>query len=137
MRTATTRAAALIAAAIIATTGIGAAILATGSNEPTPAPAPASTSSTTAPATTEAAALACDNLVGRPTAQIVAVGQCTLPDGTIQPLRFAFYNCTDGRILDWNELGWGYSDGPWQVHARPDGQLIPPDEETARCTAPR
>ncbi len=77
---------------------------------------------------------ACSALVGTPTADVIAAAQCTDENGQLVLLGFASYDCPDGRRLSWNDEGWGYSDGTWQAHARPDGQLIPPDPDLAACS---
>jgi hypothetical protein len=76
---------------------------------------------------------ACDDLAGRPTAELLELSVCDDGDGGVI-LGSTSHHCVDGRELHWNDYGWGYSDGPWQAHARPDGQAIPPDAETTACT---
>jgi hypothetical protein len=77
----------------------------------------------------------CTDLVGTPTAEVVEDGQCTTEAGGVELLAFFSYDCPDGRRLSWNDRGWGYSDGPWQTHARADGQLVPPDADLNTCQA--
>lgn len=58
---------------------------------------------------------------------------CIDEDGTLLFSGSAFYECTDGRTLYWNDQGWGYSGDTWHRHARADGQKVPPDDETTGC----
>lgn len=96
----------------------------------------------TTPTTTEASEAvlpACTDLAGTPVDQLQAeadafAASCTGPTGQAEALAFAFYDCPDGRRLQWNDYGWGYSGDVWQTHARADGQLIPPDADTDACT---
>jgi hypothetical protein len=88
---------------------------------------------TTTATTATPTAIDCVELPGLTTAEITAAAQCTTGDGTIELLGFAFYDCPDGRRLSWNDHGYGYSDGPWQAHARADGQLVPPDADLEAC----
>jgi hypothetical protein len=88
---------------------------------------------TTTTTTASAPAPACAALVGVPVDEVVAGGQCVDDAGTLQLLAFAEAACPDGRVLRWNDYGWGYSGGPWQAHGRPDGQLVPPDADLAAC----
>jgi hypothetical protein len=88
---------------------------------------------TTTPTSTGGVPALCVDLVGTPTAAVTADAQCTTDAGGVELLAFFFYDCPDGRRLSWNDHGWGYSDGPWQAHARADGQLVPPDADLAAC----
>ena len=97
--------------------------------------ADADTSTTTGTTAAQPEAIDCAELPGLTTAEITAAAQCTTADGTIELLAFAFYDCPDGRRLSWNDHGYGYSDGPWQAHARADGQLVPPDADLDACTS--
>jgi hypothetical protein len=58
---------------------------------------------------------------------------CIDENGDVALIELAGDECADGRILHWNDEGWGYHDGEWHRHDRPDGQLVPPDAELASC----
>lgn len=97
------------------------------------------TSAPATEATTEAPLPACTDLAGTPVDDLQAeadqfVASCTGPTGQAEALAFMFYDCPDGRRLQWNDYGWGYTGGVWQAHARPDGQLVPPDADMAACS---
>jgi hypothetical protein len=93
---------------------------------------PATTTTATQP---PASTIECAELVGTPTAEFTVSEACVNADGDLEMTGFAFYDCPDGRRLSWNDHGWGYSDGPWQAHARPDGQIMPPDADLNACQA--
>lgn len=78
----------------------------------------------------------CDELAGMPTDEVTDTAMCTTADGQFELLAFAFHDCTDGRRLSWNDRGYGYTGDAWQAHARPDGQLVPPDADTSACLTP-
>ena len=40
--------------------------------------------------------------------------------------------CENGRVLFWNDVGWGYEDGPFTIHLEGDGQTAP-DVERDSC----
>jgi hypothetical protein len=44
------------------------------------------------------------------------------------------FPCPDGRTLNWNDRGWGYTTGTWSHHARADGQLVPPQADYDACS---
>jgi hypothetical protein len=95
----------------------------------------ASTTSTTRRATTVPAPgdlVPCDQLAGRETTDVLETTACDA-GGSVVYLGTAAYDCADGRSLHWADHGWGWSDGVWQLHARPDGQLVPPDADMAAC----
>ena len=79
------------------------------------------------------AAPACSELIGRPTSPQAMNSGCTRDDGGLHFYGAASYDCVDGRHLYWNDLGWGWSDGPFQPHSRPDGQLVPPEGDMTVC----
>lgn len=58
---------------------------------------------------------------------------CVDEDGELLVVGNAFDECEDGRTLYWNDQGWGYGGETWHRHDRADGQLVPPDDETAAC----
>ena len=59
---------------------------------------------------------------------------CVDSDGEALLLSRAFYDCTDGGQLSWNDEGWGMdAEGIWHHHDREDGQLVPPDDVLAAC----
>lgn len=76
----------------------------------------------------------CADLFGRPVSELVDGDQaCVDEAGTLTAVMLGSYDCADGRRLYWNDLGWGWSDGVWTAHARPDGQLVPPDTDLDAC----
>jgi len=75
----------------------------------------------------------CRELAGLPTDQVVEVGLCDLPGQGAQIVASANMNCHDGRILSWNDFGWGYRGALWRAHSRDDGQLVPPQDELDAC----
>lgn len=96
------------------------ALLAACTNEPEPMPV-------------EFVPLSCDQLDGVPTQKILSRETCQDAAGNTHYLAPASTLCVDGTQLYWNDFGWGYTNGTWSTHARPDGQLIPPDAETQAC----
>lgn len=78
---------------------------------------------------------ACSELSGTPTDKVLKDGAC-LDGDTVQILASANYDCVDGRTLNWNDFGWGYSGGTWQKHdpaKSGDQDGVPPVKETAAC----
>jgi hypothetical protein len=54
--------------------------------------------------------------------------------GETQYLGTAFYECSDGRTLAWNDYGWGYLGEPWTAHG--DGaEKVAPEVDRAACGA--
>jgi hypothetical protein len=90
-----------------------------------------SSSSTTTPEAPEP--VACDTLPGRPVDEVLEGGSCLGDDGRIVVLVWTERTCSDGRVVVWADQGWGFRGDVWQVHARPDGQRVPPDEVLALC----
>lgn len=76
----------------------------------------------------------CSELAGKPTDDVIA-NPCEGDGGSVTILMTAAYDCADGRKLHWNDQGYGYAGATWNAHARPDGQLIPPDADTDACLA--
>ena len=79
----------------------------------------------------------CDELDGKQTKEIIALGTChepNPPDNKIHIMALASYPCVDSRVLYWNDFGWGYNDATWHKHTRLDGQLVPPEGEFTLCT---
>lgn len=70
---------------------------------------------------------------GRPTADVLAETQC-LEGDVLKAVVIGSFACPDGRTLNWNDDGWGYTDGAWAHHARPDGQLVPPQADYDACS---
>src|SRR5690554_4683106 len=91
-----------------------------------------SSSSTTTPEAPEP--VAGDTLPGRPVDEVVGeLGMCQDASGALVGIAWTERQCTDGRTVVWADLGWGFRGDVWQVHTRPDGQRVPPDEVLALC----
>lgn len=60
----------------------------------------------------------CDSLAGLPTDKVVSVGLCTNATGGQTVLISASRDCGKGRLLYWNDTGWGYKGGTWQAGQR-------------------
>jgi hypothetical protein len=73
----------------------------------------------------------CAQLVGHTTAEVLAAGSCAGAEDIVL-LGFANLACADGRVLHWNDEGWGYADGNWQAHTSPD--LVPPEPDYSTCS---
>jgi hypothetical protein len=70
---------------------------------------------------------------GRPTEDVVAdydAAPCTI-DGEVVVSLMAGQECSDGRTLHFNELGWGYTGGEWQQVGA--GEPSPPDGLINTC----
>jgi hypothetical protein len=70
---------------------------------------------------------------GRPTADVLAETQCMDGD-VLMMVVIGSFDCPDGRTLNWNDDGWGYTDGSWAHHTRADGQLVPPQADYDACS---
>lgn len=105
-----------------------AALAACSSGDDDDSAAAANASATTAPVKP------CEEVYaeGRPTADVMADTQCMDGD-VLMAVALAALPCPDGRSLHWDDNGWGYNDGTWAHHARPDGQLVPPQADYDAC----
>lgn len=56
---------------------------------------------------------------------------CALDDGSLWISSVGSYACTDGRLLQWNDYGWGYARGEWNAHQ--GAEKTPPDDEITAC----
>ena len=41
--------------------------------------------------------------------------------------------CDDGRVLLWNDYGWGFVDEPWHAHPADADELVAPLAERTAC----
>lgn len=87
----------------------------------------------------------CDEVfaAGRPVDDVLAQvdAGCVEDDGTADgSLLFsgiATEDCVDGTQVVWNDHGWGVrGSGTWSLHAREDGQLVPPQDVLDACQPP-
>jgi hypothetical protein len=61
-----------------------------------------------------------------------ATSGCLHEEGQLTRYETTTVQCLDGRVLHWNEAGWGYADGTW--HPRKFNQVLPvPPEERSSC----
>lgn len=72
----------------------------------------------------------CAELLSQPVTDETFDGAC-LHDGEPFVMARAFLDCDDGRVLWWNELGWGFEGEPAML-----GVSEPPAEAVAECTPP-
>ena len=57
---------------------------------------------------------------------------CLGEEGELTKYVTTTMHCTDGRVLHWNEAGWGYDRGTW--HPPELNQTVPvPPAERSRC----
>jgi hypothetical protein len=74
---------------------------------------------------------ACSSWDGQKISELTWGDGCLLKPGEV--VDSAERKCRDGRALFWNDWGWGYAGDVAHAHARPDGQLVPPDAVDAAC----
>ena len=61
-----------------------------------------------------------------------ATSGCLHEEGQLTTYETTTVHCADGRVLHWNETGWGYDGGTW--HPREFNQTVPvPPEERSTC----
>ena len=61
-----------------------------------------------------------------------ATSGCLHEEGQLTRYETTTVQCADGRVLHWNEAGWGYDGGTW--HPREFNQVVPvPPEERSTC----
>jgi hypothetical protein len=82
-----------------------------------------------------ASLMACADLwaPGQDTRTVIDNSGCRGEDGRVVFAPVFTYDCPDGRLLVWNDEGWGYDPGTWQAHERADGQLVPPQADLDAC----
>jgi hypothetical protein len=78
----------------------------------------------------------CEHTVSMEVPTEVALGAatsgCLHEEGQLTRYETTTIHCADGRVLHWNETGWGYDSDTW--HPRELNQTVPvPPEERSAC----
>ena len=108
---------------------LAAAIVLVGCSGTASEPAPTTTT------TTAAAPAPCGEVYadGVTTGEATDNVECTR-DGEVFVPGTATSQCADGRVLMWNDEGWGFVGEPWSRHPA-DGPYVPPLDARDACGA--
>ena len=121
-----------------------AALASCGGASPNRAPTTASAATT---ASAGRATAGCSSFAGKPVTAATFADPCAVDAATTDMLNTpvgqlfvagtARTSCEDGRVLIWNDLGWGYESEPFNAFHEGgiDGQYVAPHAERDRCAA--